>query len=39
MVNARNVYGDDDKISIEIDCNLIFKANKTNYTQAGESSI
>lgn len=39
MVNAKNVYGDDDKISIEIDCNLIFRANKTDYTHAGEDTF
>lgn len=39
MVNAKNVYGDDDKINVEVDCNLIFRANKTNYTQAGENTF
>lgn len=39
MVNAKNVYGDSDKVNIEIDCNLIFRANPTDYTLAGESSL
>jgi hypothetical protein len=39
MVNAKNVYGDDDKISVEIDCNLIFRANPTDYTLAGDKTF
>lgn len=39
MVNAKNVYGDDDKVNIEVDCNLIFRANPTDYTMAGDNTF
>lgn len=51
MVNAEHVYGDivsggflglgsdDKRISIGIDCNTVFKANKTDYTHAGEDAF
>lgn len=43
MVNASEVFGDNgggiDRVSIKIDCKLIFKAKITDYTQAGNPSL
>jgi hypothetical protein len=43
MVNAIEVFGDNgggnDRVSINMDCSVIFRANPLDYTSVGEISI
>ena len=43
MVNAKEVFGDSgggvDRVSIDIDCSVIFRANPLDYTSAGDINI
>jgi hypothetical protein len=43
MVNAKEVFGDNgggvDRVNIDMDCSVIFRANPLDYTSAGDISI
>jgi hypothetical protein len=43
MVNAKEVFGDNgggvDRVNIEMDCGVIFRANPLDYTSTGDINI